>query len=156
MASQSTHLKKQTSLTSPTSDNIFGISNGVSSSTANPPPSSQNDLFGLDLTTPGPVNPPGSTNGSGSAASNDLMMLSGPNPFIQNIVNQSYSQQNMAGLAAMGAPNPFGQPNGMMMQQPINNFAMNPMQQNNNKLSKFAFLGKNLQFSAQLILFYIS
>jgi len=52
-------------------------------------------LFGLDLNN---INPTlGGTqnsfnnNGHSSSTNNDLLMLSGPNPFIQNIVNQSYS-----------------------------------------------------------------
>lgn len=134
-------MKKQTSLSSPTSENIFGQSNGnAPKSTATP--SSQNDLFGLELGGPAVANN-NDANKNGSA-SNDLLMLSGPNPFIQNIVNQSYSQQNIA-ASGMMAPNPFGQPNGMMMpgaglyqpQAPMNNFApMNPMA-NQNKLSTY-------------------
>lgn len=132
-AFKSNHLKKQTSLTSPTSENPFGASNGVNQNqkSASAAPSNQNDLFGLDLS--GSASNPVS-NGNGSA-SNDLLMLSGPNPFIQNIVNQSYSQQNMA------APNPFGQPmmqpgvGGLYQPQVPNSFAMNPMLNNNqNKL----------------------
>ena len=62
------------------------------------------------------------TNNSGSA-SDDLLMLSGPNPFIQNIVNQSY---------AATTPNMMNPGmSGMGMAQPM----MNPFQQS----SKFIF-----------------
>jgi hypothetical protein len=63
-------------------------------------------------------------------------MLSGPNPFLQNIVNQSYAAQNMSMTGGMAAvPNPF-QTNSVMMSQPA--FPMNPMfnNGNNNKLRK--------------------
>ena len=59
--------------------------------------SSSNDLFDLDVAqtnqhhavNAAPVNK--QTN----SASDDLLMLSGPNPFIQNLVNQSYAAQTI-------------------------------------------------------------
>ena len=64
------------------------------------PTSNQDDLFGLDLTNSSAQMPVQQqlpqqqvTNGTGSA-SDDLLMLSGANPFIQKMVNQQqYSQQ---------------------------------------------------------------
>ena len=99
-------MKKQASLSSPTSTNTpFGNgSNGHQKS-------NQDDLFGLDLT--GATNGASSgTNGGGGSASDDLLMLSGPNPFIQNIVNQSYAtpvNPMMGGGVPMVNPmiNPF-------------------------------------------------
>ena len=134
-----------------------------------PAPSSQHDLFGLDLNSnlshasnqaDAHNKPP---NQQGSSASDDLLMLSGPNPFIQNIVNQTYAQQQqqptMNPVAPMGMamPNPF-QNNGFMMpSQPTsmyptstNHFSMNPMLNTNTgsqgKLGMFRLLGFLLPF----------
>lgn len=130
-------MKQQTSVTSPTGENPFATSNGASQKSA----SNQNDLFGLDLN--GASNAPSSkvTN----AASDDLLMLSGANPFIQNIVNQSYSSQPQMGMNQVVMPNPFQASGGMMMQgvqQPMGHYQqpmmnsfppMNPMMNNTNQ-----------------------
>ena len=141
---QSNHLKKQTSLTSPTREDPFG---STSKQAVSPTSSSnQNDLFGLDLTS-GNTKSNGAYANTTSSASDDLLMLSGPNPFMQNIVNQAYAPQNM-NMTGM-VSNPF-QTGGMMMSQPAfqqpaapmnANFPMNPMfanntAANNNKLRK--------------------
>ncbi|RNA42078.1 phosphatidylinositol-binding clathrin assembly -like isoform X1 [Brachionus plicatilis] len=83
------HLKKQSSATTTPTNDYSTVANNASHKPAAVASSGQNDLFGLELS--------GSTdseskNGS-SSASDDLLMLSGPNPFIQNIVNQSYNTQ---------------------------------------------------------------
>lgn len=102
---ENNHLKKQASLSSPTSNTPFGNgSNGHQKS-------NQDDLFGLDLTGATTNGASSGTNGGGSA-SDDLLMLSGPNPFIQNIVNQSYAtpvNPMMGGGVPMVNPmiNPF-------------------------------------------------
>ena len=56
--------------------------------------SNQDDLFGLDLNNINPTVNGSHNNGHSSSANDDLLMLSGANPFIQNIVNQSYSNTN--------------------------------------------------------------
>lgn len=88
-------------MTSPTSDNPFGIaSHGTNGKTTiKPATSNQDDLFGLDLsngssTTNLPPQQQQTQASNSSSASNDLLMLSGANPFIQKMVNQQqYSQQ---------------------------------------------------------------
>lgn len=98
------HLKKQTSLSSPTNENLFlNGSNGITPSTnghhsagstsASKPVSNTDDLFGLDLNNLNSIsNGVHSANHSQpSSANDDLLMLSGANPFLQSIVNQSYS-----------------------------------------------------------------
>lgn len=128
-AFKSSHLKKQTSLSSPTSENLFSspppLSNGQALNGNSNKTSNQDDLFGLDLNNMNPMQ-----NGNHSSANDDLLMLSGANPFIQNIVNQSYSNNT-------NVINPFGQPNGnqMMFGQPAyqNNFPTNQMFPNNNQ-----------------------
>jgi hypothetical protein len=66
------------------------------------PSSSSSDLFGLDLT--GAIGGGGgidfsssstTTTAAGKSAGDDLLQLSGANPFIQNIVNQSYAAPPM-------------------------------------------------------------
>lgn len=59
--------------------------------------SNENNLFDLDLTHSNQsqtanVAP---ANKQASSASDDLLMLSGPNPFMQNLVNQSYAAQSI-------------------------------------------------------------
>lgn len=125
------HLTKQTSLTSPTNE---------LPSTAKPH-SNQDDLFDLDLSNGNyQASAPQQHQAqaaaiNGNSASDDLLMLSGANPFIQNIVNQ----QQYAPPAQM---NPFGaQPAAaaapqmnLFQQQPFA-AASNPMMnQNQNKL----------------------
>jgi hypothetical protein len=110
----------------------------------------QDDLFGLDLTQPTQTfnNHPTST---GSSASDDLLMLSGANPFIQNIVNQQqYSTQGPTGM------NLFGNGGGMQQQQqqPINLFQQQQMPSNggfNNNQNKF---GKTIISSCNEIILY--
>lgn len=90
-------------MSSPTSTTPFGNSNGHQKS-------NQDDLFGLDLT--GTSTNGASSGTNGGSASDDLLMLSGPNPFIQNIVNQSYAtpvNPMMGGGVSMVNPmiNPF-------------------------------------------------
>lgn len=136
-------------MTSPTKENPFGAatSNGSKSPSAAATPSHSNDLFGLDLTNNNNLrsNLPNSNtniNNSNGSASDDLLMLSGPNPFIQNIVNQTYAAQNMSMAGGMGAaPNPF-QTNPMMMSQPA--FPMNPMFNNSNTNNKIRKLCLNV------------
>ncbi|CAF0851421.1 unnamed protein product [Brachionus calyciflorus] len=148
------HLKKQSSATSPTNETAFSNSLNSSSQKQASAPSAQNDLFGIDLGGLSNTNVP--TNGS-SSASDDLLMLSGPNPFIQNIVNQSYNSQpplsfnpnppmgNLFQQAPMMSNvMPMSQaPIGMMQQPQVTNFppmsqpTINPMS-NTNQLM-FAF-----------------
>jgi hypothetical protein len=86
-------MKKQTSLSSPTNENLFASpTNGTNGHTTKY--SNQDDLFGLDLNNINPTVNGSHNNGHSSSANDDLLMLSGANPFIQNIVNQSYSNTN--------------------------------------------------------------
>lgn len=63
------------------------------------PSSSSSDLFGLDLTGAigggGGIDFTSSSATAGKSAGDDLLQLSGANPFIQNIVNQSYAAPPM-------------------------------------------------------------
>ena len=82
-------------------------------------------------------------------------MLSGPNPFIQNIVNQSYAPQTMSMTGGM-APNPF-QSNTMMSNAAFAaapNFAMNPMF-NTNTNSKMRKLYLILVFNEKQIVLFL-
>ena len=123
-------MKKQTSLSSPTGDNPFGT-NGTNGHQTK---SNQDDLFGLDLTA-------GTTSGS-KQASDDLLTLNGPNPFLQNLVNQSYAGQPVPGMSVNPMMNPFGvAPGGYMAPAPQMNMfqpafpPMNaPAPSNQNKL----------------------
>jgi hypothetical protein len=142
---KSNHLKKQTPVTSPTKEDPFNQQQQSQTMQT----SQSQDLFGFDLTNgnskPTNFNPQPTTNNNTNtnSASDDLLMLSGPNPFIQNIVNQSYGQT--------AAPNPFQQNSGafsgagaFQQQQPTsNNFQMNSMfniqNQNQNKIQFDAF-----------------
>jgi hypothetical protein len=139
-------LKKQASVTSPTSEfNPFGSSNG-SAKQQQQQTSNQNDLFGLDLSNMGSS----TTNGNGlhtNGATNHLLSMNGPNPFMSSIVTQQ--AYNMQPLPMVN--NPFGAP--MMMppqqqQQPMNLFQSAPA--NNfsaNKMSKLLFLPLKFEFS---------
>lgn len=107
---ESSHVKKQTSLSSPTNENIFASPNNV------PLPnglltSNQEDLFGLDLKNINPSLSGTQSSGHSSSTNDDLLILSGANPFIQNIVNQSYSNNSSNSI------NPF-QNNGSLIFQP--------------------------------------
>jgi hypothetical protein len=97
-------------------------------------------LFSIGLgssTTAAPV----ASNGT-SSTNDDLLMLSGPNPFIQNLVNQSYAAaQIQTPMGGMGmAPvnpvmsamvNPFQAP---MMQPQVNLFQQPLINNNPNKM----------------------
>jgi len=139
---ESSHVKKQTSLSSPTNENLFASPTNGSSTNGHSTTSNQEDLFGLDLNNINPTPMNGTqnnynNNGHSSSANDDLLMLSGANPFIQNIVNQSYSNNTSNPI------NPF-QNNGSMMFQPAfqpTNFPNNSMfpNTNQNKLEFDAF-----------------
>lgn len=144
-AFEQNHHQNQASLTSPTNENPFGT-NGTNGHTVPKPTSNQDDLFGLDLTNSSAQMPVQQqlpqqqvTNGTGSA-SDDLLMLSGANPFIQKMVNQQqYSQQPI---------NPF-QSNGMMSQPPMggtnqmNLFQQQPQQPQQPQANQQAVFGNN-------------
>ena len=83
-------------MSSPSNENPFSSTNGGMHSTNGSLPkrtSNQDDLFGLDLTNANNINNSNTIPSNGSSASDDLLMLTGANPFIQNIVNHSYAIQ---------------------------------------------------------------
>ena len=83
-------------MSSPSNENPFSTTNGgMHSSNGSHPKltSNQDDLFGLDLTNGSNINNSNTIPLNCSSASDDLLMLTGANPFIQNIVNQSYAIQ---------------------------------------------------------------
>lgn len=116
---KSNHVRKQTSVSSPTNENLFSNgspnspTNGHSNTTSKPSTNAADDLFGLDLNNLNPISTNGvaQPNHTSSSANDDLLMLSGANPFIQNIVNQSYSTPT-------NTINPF-QANMMFQPQPV-------------------------------------
>jgi hypothetical protein len=60
--------------------------------------SPSNDLFDLDVANSNQnqaVSVAPANKQASSSASDDLLMLSGPNPFMQNLVNQSYAAQSI-------------------------------------------------------------
>lgn len=133
-------MKKQNSVTTPTSD-VPAFANGTSHKPATAPITSQNDLFGIELSG-------SSTSAQSNSASDDLLMLSGPNPFLQNLVSQSYNTQPQVNYNTAPSGNlfqssmiPMSQlPMGSMV-TPMNSFppmmqtTTNPMS-NSNQLSK--------------------
>lgn len=135
-----THITKQTSLTSPTSENPF---NGLNVKQSLSGTSNQEDLFGLDIsngnTTYQPVPPSNQT----QVASDDLLMLSGANPFIQNMVNQQqYTTQQSNGQMI----NPF-QANGNIGQVQ-NAPSMNLFQQQQPNANLVINNQNNIEFDA--------
>lgn len=136
-------MKKQNSVTTPTND-FPAFANVTSQKPTTDPIASQNDLFGIDLSG---SSTSAQTNGQNSA-SDDLLMLSGPNPFFQNLVNQSYNTQPQMGFNTAPSGNlfqssmmPLSQvPMGSMVPSmnsfpPMMQTTTNPMT-NSNQLSK--------------------
>ncbi len=108
---------------------------GNSQQAQKPSTTLQDDLFGLDLTQPPQTSNYFTNNNASStakSASDDLLMLSGPNPFIQNIVNQQqYPAQGPSGLFG-GLQQQAQQVNLFQQQMPSNGGFNN----NQNKLGK--------------------
>lgn len=113
-----THLTKQTSQTSPINEIPFTVANGNQSETSKPA-TNQDDLFGLDISNGNNTHQTLSPNNSTQVCNNegsindDLLMLSGANPFIQNMVNQqNYTTQPANGhiINPFQSNNVIGQP----------------------------------------------
>ncbi len=79
--------------------------------------SSSNDLFDLDVSNSNQNQAMSAApaNKQATSASDDLLMLSGPNPFIQNVVNQSYAAQNIPQQTTFNPYQTAGKPHTQMV-----------------------------------------